>query len=117
MRRTLNHHSLAATLLAILSLAMLGGCQAQTTPIAEMSPTFQRVGQSLELWPEIDTGSPGLKRPFFTTVRRAGKLPTASGVLDSHNPRVFRLPAITELGVVLFDARVNWAGVTVLRHM
>src|SRR5689334_19309172 len=105
MRSTVNLHSLAAALLVILSFALLGGCQSQFKPIAEMSPTAQHVAQSLELWPEIETGSPGLKRPFFTTVHIAGKRTTASGVLDYHDPRDFRITAITELGVVLFDAR------------
>jgi hypothetical protein len=82
-----------------------------------MSPEAQRVSQALSAWPEAAVGAPGLKRPFFTTIHLAGRRVTASGVLEYHSARDFRITAATELGVILFDARMNWAGVTVLRQM
>ena len=108
-------------LFCVLSFAFcvftLSACQVPTIPVAELSPQAQRVAHSLELWPEIPTGGSGLKRPFFATIHIVGKRTTASGVLDYHNPRDFRVTAVTEMGMILFDARMNWAGVTVLRQM
>jgi predicted NBD/HSP70 family sugar kinase len=82
-----------------------------------MSPEGQRVSQALARWPEVVTDKAGLKRPFFATIHVAGRRTTASGILDYHGPRDFRITAVTELGVVLFDARMNWAGISVLRQM
>jgi hypothetical protein len=102
----------------LIAAAFFAGCQAShTVAVSAMSPESQRVSQALEAWPEAPVGAPGLKRPFFTTIHLAGKRVTASGVLEYHSARDFRITAATELGVILFDARMNWAGVTVLRQM
>jgi hypothetical protein len=82
-----------------------------------MSPQAQRVSEALSAWPEAPKGASAIKRPFFTTIHLAGRRVTASGVLEYHSARDFRITAATELGVILFDARMNWAGVTVLRQM
>ena len=119
MQRPLNI-TLSSCQLVALSLVLLAltACDfTPTTPVNALSPQAQLVQQTLELWPEIPTGGSGLKRPFFTTIHIAGHRTTASGILDYHNSRDFRLTAITEMGIVLFDARMNWAGVTVLRQM
>jgi hypothetical protein len=111
--------ALTATLLLALSLAALPGCQAaRTTPISAPSPQAQRVKAALDQWPVVPPDAvEGLKRPFFATIRILNQRTTASGILDYHDPRDFRITAITEMGVILFDARMNWAGVTVLRQM
>jgi hypothetical protein len=110
--------SIALCLLALLMSLSLPSCQfIPTVPIAAMSPEAQRVSQALAVWPEIDAGSPPLNRPFFATIHIMGRRVTASGVLQYHSPRDFRITAVTEMGVILFDARMNWAGVTALRQM
>jgi hypothetical protein len=106
---------LTAGLIAAMGLA---GCQsAPTVAVSAMSPEAQRVSEALGAWPEAAVGAPAIKRPFFTTIHLAGRRVTASGVLAYHSARDFRITAATELGVILFDARMNWAGVTVLRQM
>jgi hypothetical protein len=118
MQRPLNIPLSPCLLVALSLLLALTGCEfTPTTAVSALSPQAQLVKQSLELWPEIPAGSSGLKRPFFATIHLAGRRTTVSGILDYHNPRDFRLTAITEMGIVLFDARMNWAGVTVLRQM
>jgi len=110
--------SFASGLLALLISVVFGACQfTPTVPVAALSPEAQRVSQALAQWPEIDAGAPALKRPFFATIHILGRRVTASGVLQYHSPRDFRITAVTEMGVILFDARMNWAGVTALRQM
>ena len=58
-----------------------------------------------------------VKRPFFATITALGNRVTASGIFDYSGPRDFRMTAITENGMILFDARRNWAGTHVLRSM
>jgi hypothetical protein len=97
---------------------LLAACQVTPTmPVSSMSPELERVSQSLASWPKAPTGATGIKRPFFTTIHAGGRRVTASGVLDYHSARDFRMTAVTEMGVILFDGRINWAGVTVLRQM
>jgi hypothetical protein len=112
---------LRTVLLSLLLAATCAaaGCAAQqAVGVSAPNPAAQRVRAALDQWPVVrDTAAPGLKRPFFATIRIVGQRTTASGVLDYHNPRDFRITAATELGVILFDARMNWAGVTVLRQM
>lgn len=93
-------------LLALLLLA-LAACQAPGRPVESTAP----VEAALQRWPREG------KRPFFTTIHALGKRITASGVLDFHNAHDFRLTAVNEMGAVLFDARRNWAGITVLRTL
>lgn len=111
---------LTTALAALLLLAALPACQAThpTTPISAPSPELKRVKAAIDQWPVVPPDSvEGLKRPFFATIRILNQRTTASGILDFHDPRDFRITAITEMGVILFDARMNWAGVTVLRQM
>ena len=68
-------------------------------------------------WPHAPSDAPAINRTFFATIHIAGHRTTASGVLQFHNPHDFRITAATEMGVILFDGRMNWAGVTVLRSM
>jgi hypothetical protein len=95
------------------------GCQSapRTTPVSTSSITEDRVAAALGRWPEAAAGGTAIRRPFFATIHAAGKRTTASGVMQFYGPRDFRLIAANELGAVLFDGRVNWAGVTVLRHL
>ncbi|MCL2646832.1 MAG: hypothetical protein FWD61_07475 [Phycisphaerales bacterium] len=116
MKLTLSPSPLLCHLVTLSLLLVITGCTA-TTPIAALSPEAQRVSQSLDFWPSIPADGPSLKRSFFTTIHIAGRRTTASGILDYHNPRDFRIIVVTEVGNVLFDARINWAGVTVLRTM
>ncbi|HVS72090.1 MAG TPA: hypothetical protein VHQ47_12615 [Phycisphaerae bacterium] len=99
-----------------------GGCQSagqQTVGVSAPTAEQMRVKAALAQWPpEAPAGSlTGVKRTFFCTIRILGQRTTASGVLSYYGPRDFRITAVTELGVILFDARMNWAGVTVLREM
>lgn len=102
---------------ALLFAAALAACAAPTIHIAAQSPEAQKISAALSAWPEAPSDSAGIKRPFFATIHIAGKRTTASGLLEFHNARDFRITAVTEMGVILFDARFNWAGVTLLRQM
>ncbi len=116
MRRSLN----TISCLGAMTVAGLAGCNLgpRTLPISAPNPEYQRVRADLAQWPAVPKNSiEGLKRPFFATIRILNQRTTASGWLDFHNPRDFRITAVTEMGVILFDARMNWAGVTVLRQM
>jgi hypothetical protein len=105
-------------ILMLLTLTAVAGCRVvPTTPIAEGSPQSEKITAAIAQWPKVDVGLPGLKRPFFATIHISGRRITASGILDYHSHRDFRITAVSELGLVLFDARMNWAGVTVLRRM
>src|SRR5947207_2364274 len=99
-------------------LLALAGCQAvpHAKAVAPMSEEARRVEFALSRWPKPAKGE-AIKRPFFATIHAAGTRTTASGVLQYYGPRDFRITAVTEMGVILFDGRVNWAGPTVLRHM
>src|SRR4051794_40769721 len=96
--------------LAILTATgLLAACQvAPTVQVSNESVEAERVAQALAAWPEAPTGSSAVNRPFFTTIHIAGKRVTASGVLQFHTARDFRITAVTEMGVILFDARMNW---------
>jgi hypothetical protein len=109
-------YTLISSVLLALTVAF-GGCQAdeKTYPVTMPRIETQRVEAALARWPAATTNA--IKRPFFATIHIAGRRTTASGVLEYHGPLDFRLTAATEMGVVLFDGRVNWAGVTVLRSM
>ncbi len=110
----------ALIVFAILASGMVvAGCQTQPATIAITAPTAeqQRIEEAAAQWPEISTSEPALKRSFFATIHIAGRRTTASGLLQYHNPRDFRITAATEMGVILFDGRMNWAGVTVLRSI
>ncbi|HVX84874.1 MAG TPA: hypothetical protein VH253_08670 [Phycisphaerae bacterium] len=101
--------------------ALWGGCQGTGRTVGVSAPTAEqmRVKAALAQWPPRVPGDSlsGVKRTFFATIRILGQRTTASGVLSYYGPRDFRITAVTELGVILFDARMNWAGVTVLREM
>jgi hypothetical protein len=107
---------IATTLMMGLALA---GCEAtpaaKTYAVAANTATAKRIEAALSRWP--NSSAAAIKRPFFATIHSAGKRTTASGMLEYHNARDFRLIAATEMGAILFDGRVNWAGVTVLRSM
>jgi len=98
--------------------AGLIGCQSvpDAHPVSLTSPDSQRVTNALGQWPHPSPGV-AIKRPFFITIHAAGQRTSASGILEYYGPRDFRITAATELGVILLDARMNWAGVTVLRSM
>jgi hypothetical protein len=78
---------------------------------------MQRIQSAMAMWPHAPSDAPAIKRPFFATIHIAGHRTTASGLLQYHNSRDFRITAATEMGVILFDGRMNWAGVSVLRSM
>jgi hypothetical protein len=104
-----------------MAAAGLGIAGCQTAPVvtnaAAWSPVQQRIQEAEGRWPVVAAAGPALKRPFFATIHIAGHRTTASGLLQYHNARDFRITAVTEMGVILFDGRMNWAGVTVLRSM
>src|SRR5689334_4122720 len=85
-----------------------------TRPISLTSAESNRVERGLEAWPT--PGDDAIRRPLFATIHWNGRRMTASGVLEYDGPRDFRLTAANELGAVLFDGRMSWAGVTVWRH-
>jgi hypothetical protein len=104
--------------LSLFAFLLLTACQtAKTLNISAPSPELQRIQSALAAWPHAPADAPAIKRPFFTTIHIAGHRTTASGLLQFHSPRDFRITAATEMGVILFDGRMNWAGVTVLRSM
>lgn len=107
-------HALMSCLVVTLALA---GCQSEpkTYPVSMPRAETQRVEAALARWPKPEDGP--IKRPFFATIHIAGRRTTASGILEYYGARDFRITAATEMGTVLFDGRVNWAGVTVLRHL
>ena len=101
-------------------LAMvLAGCDSMsaTTPVSLTSSEADKVATAIARWPAAEPGGSPIKRPFFTTIHAAGRRTTASGVMQYYGPRDFRMIAATEMGAVLFDGRMNWAGVTVLRTL
>jgi hypothetical protein len=106
-------------ILAVVGALGVVGCQSiePTVPVSLNGQEAARVQAAIERWPTVSPGAPGLRRPFFATIHAAGRRTTASGIMQYYGPRDFRITAVTELGVVLFDGRVNWAGVTVLRHV
>jgi hypothetical protein len=107
----------------LMILCVLAGAQGACDSLHSLAPVStgsiqaQRVAAGLQRWPAVTPGGPAIKRTFFATIHAAGHRTTATGVMQYFGPRDFRLTAATELGAVLFDARVNWAGVTVLRNM
>jgi hypothetical protein len=104
-------------LLSLVVIA-LAACQAQpTVNVSAPTPEMARVQQAMAAWPSAPSDGPAINRTFFATIHIAGHRTTASGVLQFHNARDFRITAATEMGVILFDGRMNWAGVTVLRSM
>jgi hypothetical protein len=107
------------TLGSFVVLAMaVGGCQTEhILNVSAPTPEMQRVQAAMAEWPHAPSDAPAINRTFFATIHIAGHRTTASGVLQFHNPRDFRITAATEMGVILFDGRINWAGVTVLRTM
>jgi len=105
------------TLTAALALA-LAACEAvpNAQPVLPGSPESQLVRQALADWPQPSPGA-ALRRPFFVDIHAAGFRATATGILEYHGPRDFRITAIADGGGILFDGRVNWAGVLILRQM
>jgi hypothetical protein len=111
-------HALIITAFLALTCTLSACQQVQsTTAIAALSADQQRVSNAMAAWPNIPAASPALQRTFFATIHIAGRRTTASGILSFHNARDFRITAVTEMGVILFDGRMNWAGVTILRSM
>jgi len=111
-------YSLKLLVCGVLAAAT-AACQMpiHTTPVSLVSPAADKVQAALDHWPKASSQASPIKRPFFATVHAAGRRVTASGVLEYYSPRDFRITAVTEVGALLFDGRVNWAGVTVLREM
>jgi hypothetical protein len=95
---------------------LCAACQTGARFVGAPSPEAQLVRDALARWP-LPTKGTALKRPFFATIHAAGMRTTASGMLEYHGSRDFRVTAVTEMGVILFDGRVNWAGATVIRQM
>jgi hypothetical protein len=105
-------------MLGLVAAVCLAGCESipGARAISLQSPDAVRVRASLANWPRPEPGGE-LRRPFFATMRVAGIRTTAQGILEYRGPRNFRVTAVTEMGVILFDGRVDWGGVTVLRQM
>jgi hypothetical protein len=107
----------AVSAFVVMAIAV-GGCQTERMlNVSAPTPEMQRVQLAMAEWPHAPSDAPAINRTFFATIHIAGHRTTASGVLQFHNPRDFRITAATEMGVILFDGRINWAGVTVLRTM
>ncbi|HEX5105545.1 MAG TPA: hypothetical protein VFV87_17120 [Pirellulaceae bacterium] len=113
-----NFRSLLAGIALVGAAGPLASCSATPggKPVSELSPEAARVAAALQRMPQPSRGE-GITRTFFATFHAAGQRTTASGVLQYYGPRDFRITAATELGVLLFDGRVDWAGVHVIRHM
>jgi hypothetical protein len=103
----------------ILALAALGLAACEAVPNARLlpaqSPEAERVKAALADWPRPAVGA-ALRRPFQATIHAAGLPHAVAGVLEYYGPRDFRITAVTETGAILFDGRVTWAGVTILRQ-
>src|SRR4051794_17852425 len=105
---------------ALIGVILLAACQQavpNAKPVSPRSNEADKVADALADWPTVAKGAAPIKRTFFATVHVVGQRTTVSGVLEYYGPRDFRLTAVTELGVILFDGRMNWAGVTILRQM
>jgi hypothetical protein len=102
----------------IFAAALLASCGTVPAlkPLHDLSPEAKLVTDALSHMPRPQHGD-GITRTFFATFHAAGQRTTASGVLQYYGPRDFRITAATELGVLLFDGRMDWAGVHVTRHM
>lgn len=112
-------HALTLLILCVSGWAF-SACQTApmtTMQIAAANADQQRIANASAQWPDVPASEPALKRPFFATIHIAGRRTTASGLLQYHNARDFRITAATEMGVILFDGRMNWAGVTVMRSL
>ena len=96
----------------------LAACEAvpNAQPVAPEGPEVQRVKEALADWPRPAPGA-ALRRPFGAEIFVAGLRTRATGVLQYHGPRDFRVTMVAEDGGVLFDGRVNWAGAMILRHV
>jgi len=103
---------LARAALAAVALTALASCVSWSgadKPID--AKVADPVRAFVEQWPAVT------KRTFFTTITALGNRVTASGIFEYEGPRDFRMTAITENGMILFDARRNWAGTHVMRSM
>jgi hypothetical protein len=98
-------------------VAAVAACSAvpDARPIALDSAAAVRVRAAMANRP-VPTSEAGLRLPFVASFRIGNVRQTAAGVLEYHAPRDFRLTVGSDSGTVLFDGRVNWAGVTILRH-
>lgn len=97
--------------LLMLAVALFAGCE--NAPIrslepVELSPEAVRVQAVLDQWPRE------FKHDFAATFNFFGKDFTGTGTLDVHSPRDFRIKCSSRSGKPIFDARMNWAGITVL---
>ena len=112
------HYLLKYSAALMVALLAFTGCETEKTlNISAPTPEMQRIQAAMAAWPHAPSDAPAIKRPFFATIHIAGHRTTASGLLQYHNSRDFRITAATEMGVILFDGRMNWAGVDVLRSM
>ncbi len=112
------HYLLNYSAAVTLALLAFTGCATdKTLNISAPTPEMQRIQAAMSAWPHAPADAAAIKRPFFATIHIAGHRTTASGLLQYHNSRDFRITAATEMGVILFDGRMNWAGVQVLRSM
>jgi hypothetical protein len=104
-------------MLCAVVLTILSGCEfiPNTKPVSLSSTEATRVAGAIARWPMVKPGEEPIRRTFFTTLHWGGQRVTAQGVMNYYGPRDFRMTAVTELGVILFDGRINWGGVTVLR--
>src|SRR5262245_37545550 len=114
MRKTLTWIGHELWLMATCGMA---ACQyvPNARPISMISHEADLVTAAMTQWPRTNPGDPPIKRPLFATIHLADHRSTASGILEYYAPHDFRITAATEMGSILFDARMNWAGVTVLR--
>lgn len=99
------------TLLLMLVAVLLVGCE--NAPIrslepAALSPEAVRVQTVLDQWPRE------FKRDFTATFTFFGKDLAGTGTLEVHGARDFRIKCFSRSGKPIFDARMNWAGITVL---
>jgi hypothetical protein len=74
-------------------------------------PLAERIQQAMAAWPHT------VHWTFFTTIHAAGNRTTASGVVDYRDPQHVRMTAVTEMGMILFDARITPDGVQADRLM
>jgi hypothetical protein len=104
-------------ILALGLASATAGCSAvpDARPISLDSAEAERVRSALVNRP-APTNDEGLRLALMARFRIGGVQRTAPGFLEYHGPRDFRVTVASESGAVLFDGRVNWAGVTILRH-
>jgi hypothetical protein len=94
---------------------VLAACQAipNAQRVASGGADEQRVAAALAHRPMPSI--PGIRKSFYATVHLAGIKSESPGTFEYHGPRDFRITAIKATGEMVFDVRLNWAGVSVLQ--